>query len=194
VPKPETLRRELAGSATGLTERPLDGPARDAGRPTANHVSEPPAMPPPTSPTSDNLPLRPPGRERHVVVTFPVPDGALDALAAQLGPGHVVRDVREAGPAPDIVLCPSTSPQAIQRLSSEFPGAAVIVVEVEEWFGGPVTRAMNAGASGHPRCRRPPRPRLRRRHSRDAHRGRRCRRAGATGRAAGRVIVMRPLS
>lgn len=84
-----------------------------------------------------------------MVLTFPVPDGAHDELAAQLGPGHTVRDIRTPGPAPDVVLCPSTSPQAIHRLRAEFPGAEVIIVEVQEWFGGPVTRAMDAGASGY---------------------------------------------
>lgn len=86
---------------------------------------------------------------RHVVVSFPVPDGALDHLAARLGPTFDVRDILTAGPEPDIVLCPSTSPQAIHRLKREFTNASVVVVEVAEWFGGPVTRAMDAGADSY---------------------------------------------
>src|SRR4051794_10715468 len=88
---------------------------------------------------------------RHLVVAFPLGADAVAVLADRLGSGFAVRDIRADGPAPDIVLAPPCSPQAIAHLKGQFPGAAVVIVELEDLLrgvdlGGPVSRSLAAGA------------------------------------------------
>lgn len=95
-----------------------------------------------------------PSRTRHVVVAFPLAADAVAVLAERLGSGFGVRDVRADGPAADIVLAPPCSPQAIGHLKQAFPGASVVIVELEDLLrgvslGGPVSRSLDAGADAY---------------------------------------------
>ena len=91
---------------------------------------------------------------RHLVVAFPLPADAVEVLADRLGSGFAVRDIRADGPPPDIVLAPPSSPQLIGRLKQRFPGAVVVITELEDLLrgvdlGGPVSRALDAGADAY---------------------------------------------
>jgi hypothetical protein len=91
---------------------------------------------------------------RPVVVAFPLGDEAVAVLSERLGTGFDVRDVRTNGPDADILLAPPCSPQAIAHLKEQFPGAAVVIVELEDLLrgvslGGPVSRALAAGADAY---------------------------------------------
>jgi hypothetical protein len=91
---------------------------------------------------------------RHVVVAFPLGEEAVSVLSARLGDGFDVRDIRTEGPAADVLLAPPCSPQAIGHLKDQFPGAAVVIVELEDLLrgvslGGPVGRALAAGADAY---------------------------------------------
>lgn len=94
----------------------------------------------------------PAGDALHVVVAFPIGDEALALLGDRTGGRVVVRDIRQPGPPPQLVLCPPSSPQLIGLVRRQFPRAAVVVVELEEWLRtihvqGPITRALDAGAA-----------------------------------------------
>ncbi|MFC7621627.1 hypothetical protein [Microlunatus sp. GCM10028923] len=89
-----------------------------------------------------------------VVTAMSLTAEARDALAAQLGPGHVVRDIRDAGSTADLVLVPPVSRRLIGGLKALFPGARVLVAEFSDPlfgadFDGPVARSVSAGADGY---------------------------------------------
>ena len=91
---------------------------------------------------------------RHLVVAFPLGHDAVAVLADRLGSGFAVRDIRANGPAADIVLAPPSSPQLIGHLRQQFPGALVVITELEDLLhgvdlGGPVSRALDAGADAY---------------------------------------------
>lgn len=91
---------------------------------------------------------------RHLVVAFPLGDEAVAVLAERLGGGFAVRDIRTEGPAADIVLAPPSSPRLIGHLKRQFPDAVVVITELEDLlrgvdFGGPVRRALDAGADAY---------------------------------------------
>ena len=91
---------------------------------------------------------------RHLVVAFPLSDDAVAVLADRLGRGFDVRDITAEGPPADIVLAPPSSPQLIARLKDRFPGAVVVITELEDLLrgidlGGPVSRALDAGADAY---------------------------------------------
>ena len=91
---------------------------------------------------------------RHLVVAFPLGDDAVAVLADRLGSGFAVRDIRADGPAADMVLAPPSSPQLIGHLRKQFPGALVVITELEDLLhgvdlGGPVSRALDAGADAY---------------------------------------------
>jgi hypothetical protein len=95
-----------------------------------------------------------PLERRHVVVAFPLGADAVAVLAERLGSGFAVREIRADGPAADLVLAPPCSPQAIGHLKDAFPGALVVIVELEDLLrnvnlGGPVSRSLNAGADAY---------------------------------------------
>ena len=79
----------------------------------------------------------------------------MSVLADRLGSGFSVSDIRTAGAPPaDIVLAPPCSPQAIGHLKTQFPGAVVVIVELEDLLrgvalGGPVSRSLAAGADAY---------------------------------------------
>ena len=91
---------------------------------------------------------------RHLVVAFPLGDDAVAVLADRLGGGFAVRDIRTDGPAADIVVAPPSSPRLIGLLRRQFPGALVVITELEDLLhgvdlGGPVSRALDAGADAY---------------------------------------------
>jgi hypothetical protein len=91
---------------------------------------------------------------RHLVVAFPLGADAIAVLADRLGSGFAVRDIRTDGPPPDVVLAPPSSPQLIGHLRHQFPGAVVVITELEDLLrgvhvGGPVSRALAAGADAY---------------------------------------------
>ena len=89
-----------------------------------------------------------------VVTAMSLPRAARDALAERMGPGHVVRDIRDAGNTADIVLVPSSSPQLIGILRGMFPGARILVTELQDDefgadFAGPVSTMAASGVDGY---------------------------------------------
>jgi len=92
-------------------------------------------------------------RNRVTVVTaLPLKRTARARLAELLG-ARVV-DVRDPVDRADVVLTPSCSPQLIGAMQRKYPGARIIVVELDDWaFGyevsGPVKRILRAGADAY---------------------------------------------
>lgn len=89
-----------------------------------------------------------------VVAAVPLKRRAREHLAEALGAGFVLQDIRDAGEHADVVLCPPCSPQAIGRLVSAFPGARLVVVELQDLehgidIRGPVGRILDGGASAY---------------------------------------------
>lgn len=90
---------------------------------------------------------------RPVVVTaIPLKRAARDELARLLG-ARVV-DVRDPDEQVDLVLTPSCSPQLVGALKAKYPGARVVIVELDDdaWdieLSGPVKRVLRAGADGY---------------------------------------------
>ncbi len=79
---------------------------------------------------------------------------ARSALAEKLGPGHVVRDILEAGNTADIVLVPAMSGHGIGAIRSMFPGAKLLAGEfVDDQYGvdvgGPLRRVLETGVDGY---------------------------------------------
>lgn len=96
------------------------------------------------------------GTDRPVIVVTAVDlnKRAREALAERLGPGHVVRDIREAGSTADIVLVPALSSQGVGGLRGMFPGAKILACEfVDDEYGvditGPMRRTVAAGFDGY---------------------------------------------
>ncbi len=95
-----------------------------------------------------------PGTRRQLVVAFPLGADAVAVLAERLGGDFALRDIRAEGPAADIVLAPPCSPQAIGHLKGQYPGAALVIVELDDLLrnvrlGGPVSRSLDAGADAY---------------------------------------------
>lgn len=91
-------------------------------------------------------------RRRTIVTALPLKRAARERLAELLG-ARVV-DVRAANLDADLVLTPSCSPQLIGALSRTYPGARVVVVELDDWefdieSRGPVKRILRSGAAAY---------------------------------------------
>lgn len=89
-----------------------------------------------------------------VVTAVHLSAAARAALAESLGPGHVVRDIRETGNTADVVLVPSMSGHGIGELRTMFPGAKILAGEFQDArygidIGGPVRRAVESGVDGY---------------------------------------------
>jgi hypothetical protein len=91
--------------------------------------------------------------ERTTVVTaLPLKRAARERLTALLD-ARVV-DVREPVDRADVVLTPAGSPQLMGMLRRTYPGARIVVVELDDWdFGvtmpGPVKRILQGGADAY---------------------------------------------
>ncbi len=99
-----------------------------------------------------DLVQRPAGR--RVVLAIPLERGTIDRLAGLVGTDVSFVDIRAADGSEDLVLTPAVSRQLLGKLRAAFPDAQVIVVELDDpeegiRLGGPVTRAMEAGAAGY---------------------------------------------
>jgi hypothetical protein len=75
-------------------------------------------------------------------------------LETLVGEGCQIIDIRQADGHERLVLAPSASPQLLGKLHAAFPDARVVVVELTDLehdvrLGGPVTRALNAGADAY---------------------------------------------
>ena len=87
-----------------------------------------------------------------VVTALPLKKAARARLAELLG-AEVV-DVRHPIDRADLVLTPSCSPQLIGALKRKYPGARMVVVELDDWdfdidVAGPVKRVLRAGADAY---------------------------------------------
>lgn len=110
-------------------------------------VLEPPGCGPVTGETRSDGPV-------IVVTAVHLSLGARTALAESLGPGYIVRDIREAGNTADVVLVPAMSGHGLGELRSMFPGAKILAGELlDDRYGvnvdGPVRRAVESGVDGY---------------------------------------------
>lgn len=76
------------------------------------------------------------------------------SLSTDLGTDYIVVDLKSAPPTTDVVLVPPASPQLIGTLRAMFPGARIIVTEIEDddlgvSYGGPIGRMLDAGAEAY---------------------------------------------
>ena len=77
-----------------------------------------------------------------------------EALAQRLGPGHIVLDIRHAGPDADIVLVPPASAQLLGILRQQFPQARMLATEFTDDsygadFRGPISRILASDIDGY---------------------------------------------
>ena len=91
--------------------------------------------------------------ERKTVVTaLPLKRAARERLAELLD-ARVV-DVRAPIDHVDLVLTPACSPQLIGAMQRKYPGARIVVVELDDWdldidVPGPVKRILRSGADAY---------------------------------------------
>ncbi|HET6663760.1 MAG TPA: hypothetical protein VFG94_05865 [Acidimicrobiales bacterium] len=91
---------------------------------------------------------------RRVVVSFPLSRSAAESLQRSVGATIELVDIREADGTESLVVVSSVSRDLLGKLRTAFPEATVLVVEVEDAthrldLGGPVMRALDAGAHGY---------------------------------------------
>lgn len=89
-----------------------------------------------------------------VVTAIALKRHAREALAERLGPGHIVVDIRAAGPDADIVLVPPASPNLIGLLRGMFPRARVLATEFTDGsyganFRGPISSILDSDIDGY---------------------------------------------
>jgi hypothetical protein len=89
-----------------------------------------------------------------VVVGIAMKQSAQEALAERLGPGHILVDIREAGPEADIVLIPPASAQLLGILRHQFSRARILVTEFTDPaydadFRGPISRILDSDVDGY---------------------------------------------
>ncbi|MET9659064.1 hypothetical protein [Streptomyces sp. NPDC006510] len=89
-----------------------------------------------------------------VVTAMKLSDSARASLSDQLGADYIVLDMHAAPVSADVLLVPPVSPQLIGGLRSAFPGARVVVAEIEDdelgvSYQGPVRRLLDAGAEAY---------------------------------------------
>lgn len=89
---------------------------------------------------------------RTIITALPLKQAARQRLAELLD-ARVI-DVREPCDDPELVLTPACSPQLIGALGRRFPGARIVVVELDDWefdieLPGPVKRLLRNGADAY---------------------------------------------
>ncbi|MFE9426073.1 hypothetical protein ACFYNO_24285 [Kitasatospora sp. NPDC006697] len=89
-----------------------------------------------------------------VVSAIALKKPAREALAERLGPGHIVVDIRVAGPEADIVLVPPASAMLLGILRAQFPQARLLATEfTDDSFGadfrGPISRILDSDIDGY---------------------------------------------
>lgn len=110
-----------------------------------------PARPRGASPVPDGVTV--------VATAMELTDSVRRRLSDELGESYLVLDLHEAPPSSDVLLTPPISPQLVGALRQQFPRARVLITEIEDeelgvHYAGPVSRMLEAGASGY----LPPRP------------------------------------
>jgi len=100
-----------------------------------------------------------------VVTAIALKRAAREALAQRLGPGHIVLDIRHAGPDADIVLVPPAGAQLLGILRRQFPQARMLATEfTDDSYGadhgrpGPRHPQRRSGRRGSPHQRHGKRP------------------------------------
>jgi hypothetical protein len=91
---------------------------------------------------------------RRVVISFPLTRSAAESLQRSVGGSIELVEIRDADGSEDVVIVSSVSRQLLGKLRAAFPEATLFVVEVEDGahrldLGGPVMRALDAGAHGY---------------------------------------------
>jgi len=91
-------------------------------------------------------------RRFTVVTALPLKRRPRERLAELLD-ARVV-DIRDPIDRVDLVLTPACSPQLIGALQRKYPGARIVVVELDDWdldvsVSGPVKRILRAGADAY---------------------------------------------
>ena len=76
------------------------------------------------------------------------------SLSEELGTDYIVLDMHAAPTTADVLLVPPVSPQLIGSLREMFPGARVIVAEIEDAelgvsYHGPLRRMLDAGVDNY---------------------------------------------
>ena len=89
-----------------------------------------------------------------VVTAIALQRAAREALAQRLGPGHIVLDIRHAGPDADIVLVPPAGAQLLGILRRQFPQARMLATEFTDDsygadFRGPISRILASDIDGY---------------------------------------------
>ena len=122
-------------------------PTETAALPTVRQDDALPAGDPVTGEVTQTRPIM-------VVTAIALKRHAREALAEQLGPGHIVVDIRKAGPDADIVLVPPSSPALIGFLRGMFPRARVLATEFTDDayganFRGPISSILDSDIDGY---------------------------------------------
>ncbi|MER6546711.1 hypothetical protein [Streptomyces sp. NPDC001250] len=127
-------------------------------RPKSPAAPHEPALPVPGSPEdAQREPLvgeATQGGPIIVVTAIAVEQAVREALAQRLGPGHIVLDIRQAGPDADIVLIPPASAQLLGILRRRFPQARLLATEFTDDsydadFRGPISRILDSDIDGY---------------------------------------------
>ncbi|MBY8880858.1 hypothetical protein [Actinacidiphila acidipaludis] len=89
-----------------------------------------------------------------VVTAIELRRSAREALAQRLGPGHIVVDIRRAGPDADIVLVPPSSALLLGMLRRRFPQARLLATEfTDDGYGadfrGPISGILDSDIDGY---------------------------------------------
>jgi len=135
------------------------------------HSSVPERLQPKSPTTPDESPLPAPKSQENtqgeplvgeatksgpiiVVTAISLKRSAREALAQRLGPGHIVLDIRHAGPDADIVLVPPASAQLLSILRGQFPQARMLATEFTDDsygadFRGPISRILASDIDGY---------------------------------------------
>ena len=87
-------------------------------------------------------------------MSFPLSRSAAESLQRSVGGSIELVDIRDADGSESLVIVSSVSGQLLGKLRTAFPHATLFVVEVEDGahrlnLGGPVLRALDAGAHGY---------------------------------------------
>lgn len=99
-------------------------------------------------------PSRPSEQVTVVAAAMKLSAQARAILSEQLGPGHLVVDIRQAPTSTEVLLVPVLSGNALAGLRGQFPNARIIVTEIDDTeadvdYRGPVRRMLDAGADAY---------------------------------------------
>lgn len=89
-----------------------------------------------------------------VATAMPLSDEARARLSDEFGSDYIVVDLKEAPDSAEVVIVQPVSVQLIGILKRQFPGARIMVAEIDDEqlgvdYTGPVQRALDAGATAY---------------------------------------------